>query len=121
MPTFPPLVVEDVVRELHMRTSRQANVVLFGILPSPHLTDAAIVTNLLQVDLGINTTVTSCVRLGKPSTDANQPCILLATLSSKADAHTAIRSAMKLPNSVNAQVRDHVCLNANARSAQSRL
>ena len=103
-PTSPPLVMEDVVRELHMRTSRQANVLLTGILPSPHLTDTAIVTNLLQVDLGINTTVTRCVRLSKPSTDANRLCILLATLSSEADACTAILSAMKLCNSVNAQV-----------------
>ena len=87
-PTSPPLVMEDVVRELHLRTSRQANVVLTGILPSPHLTDAAIVTNLLQVDLGINTTVTRCVRLGKPSADANRPCILLASLSSETDAYS---------------------------------
>ena len=101
-----------------MRASRRSNIVLTGILPSPPFTDFGIVTNLLCDELVINTTVTHCVRLGKPSADVNRPGVLQVTLSSESNARTAIRDARKLRNSADYHVRDHIFLNAGLTPEQ---
>jgi hypothetical protein len=116
-----PFVMEDVVREVNMRASRQANIVLTGILPSPPLTDAGIVTNLLRDELGINAIVTCWSRLGRPSANINRPCALLVTLSSEGDARKAIRSAKRLRSSADSHVRNRVFLNADLTPEQRKV
>ena len=102
--TATPFAIEDAVREVSMHASRRSNIVLTGILPSPPFTDAGIVTNLLRDKLGINTTVSRCVRLGKPSADVNRPGVLPVTLSSESIVRAAIRDARKLRNSADHHV-----------------
>ena len=116
--TAMPLAIEDVAREVSMRASRRSNIVLTGILPSPPFTDSGIVTNLLHDELGINTTVTHCVRHGKLSADVNRPGVLLVILSSESNTRAAIRAAKKLRNSANHHERDHIILNANLMPEQ---
>ena len=116
-----PFVMSDVVRELDLRASKKANIVLSGVRPSPPLSDNAVVNNLLHTELGINATVVRCSRLGKPSANPNRPQLLLATLSSDADSRAAIRSATKLRSSTDAHVRDHVYLNADLTMEQRKL
>ena len=107
------LEISDVIHELDLRVSKKANIVLSGILPSLSLADSVIVTNLLRDEFNINATVTRCTHLGKLSVDPSRPCRLLATLSSGADALTAVRSAKKLRSSIDAHVRGHVYINAD--------
>ena len=117
--TAMPLAIEDVVREESMRATRQSNIVLTGILSSPPFADAGIVTNQLRDKLGINTMVTHCGRLGKPSADINRPGVLLVTLSSESNARAAIRDARKLCNSADHHLRDHIIfLNADLTPEQ---
>ena len=76
-------------------------------------------TSLLPDELGITTTVTTCKGLGKPTVATTGPLrVLLATLSSDADASAAIRAALKLRKSTNDQVRDNVFLNADLTPEQ---
>jgi hypothetical protein len=113
------LQINDVLHELDLRVTKKANIVISGILPpAPPLTDSAIVMKLLREGLGINATVISCARLGKPSADVNRPCRLLATLSSDADSLAAMRSATKLRNSTDPHVRQHVFINADMTPEQ---
>ena len=116
--TATPLAIEDVVRGVSMRASRRSNIVFTGILPSPPFTDAGIVTNLLRDELGINTTVAHCVRLGKPSADVNRLGVLLVTLSSESSVRAAISDARKLSKSADHHVRDHIFLNADLTPEQ---
>ena len=101
-----------------MHASRRSNIVLTGILPSPPFTDAGIVTNLLHDDLGINTTVTHCVHLGKSLVDVIRPSVLPVTLSSESNAQAIIRDARKLRNSADHRLCDHIFLNADLTPEQ---
>ena len=117
----PPLVVNDVVRELDMRASKKANIVLSGPRSSSTMSDSTAVHDLLRNELRLNATVVCCIRLGKPSADINRSQRLLVTLSSDADARTAVRLAKNLRNSRDAHTRDHVYLNADLTPEQGKL
>jgi hypothetical protein len=119
-PASVPLAINDVVRELDRRASKRANIVLRGVKASP-LPDAEIVVNLLRDELGITTTVTRCIRLGRVSADPTRPCLLLATLSSENDAVAAVCSASKLRRSADENVRDNIYLNADLTPEQRKL
>jgi hypothetical protein len=54
--------LSDVIHELDLRASKKTNIVLSGVLPAPPVSDATLATNLLRDELGINATVTRCVR-----------------------------------------------------------
>jgi hypothetical protein len=113
------LEINDVLHELDLRVTKKANIVISGLLsPVPPLTDSATVMKLLRDELGVNATVISCSRLGKPSADINRPCRLLATLSSDADSFAVMRLATKLRNSTDAHVRQHVFINADMTPEQ---
>ena len=103
-----PFAINDAVRELNILMQKKANIMLTGVLSSPPLTGAGIVTKLLQEELKIGAAFVNCTRLGKPSAHVNRPNRLLVTLSSDAD-----RSAKNLCNSSDSHVRDHVFLNAD--------
>ena len=117
----PSLVLNDVVRELDMRVSNKANIILSAFRSSSTTIDSTTVHDLLRNELGLNTTVVRCIRIGKPSADINRPQQLLVTLSSDADARTADRLAKTLRNSRDAHTRDHVYLNADFTSEQREL
>ena len=106
------------IHELDLRVSKKANRVLSGVLSSSSFTDSVIVTNLLRDELNVNANVTRCTRLGKPSANPSRPCRLLATLSSGANALTAVRSAKKLRSSTDAYVCGHVYFNADKAPEQ---
>lgn len=110
----------DIMRELNMRASKKANIILSGVKASLQA-DTEIVTNLLHDELGITTTVTRCIRLGKTPAAADKPRLLLATLSSDSDATAAIRSARNLRNSSNDYVRGSVYINADLTPEQRKL
>ena len=118
--TLPPsaLKINDVVREIDLRASKKANFVLSGIVPSPSQSDGALVATLLRNELGIDTTVVRCTRLGKSSANVKRPQLLLVTVSSNVDARTAIRSATKLRRSTDDYIRDNVYLNADLTPEQ---
>ena len=78
--TIASLEISDVIRELDLRVSKKANIVLSGALLSSSLNGSVIVTNLLRNELNINATVTRCTRYGKPLADSSRPCRLLDTL-----------------------------------------
>ena len=111
--------ISDIAHELDMRATRKANIVLSGFQPSPTLNDGELVTNLLRDELGIATMVITCKSFGKPTAAITGPSrVLLAALSSDADASAAVRAALKLRKSTNDHMRDHVLLNAALTSEQ---
>ena len=117
----PPLVMNDVVRELDMRASKKANIVLSGLRSSSTTNDSTAIHDLLRDELRINATVVRCICLGKPSADINRPQQLLVTQSFNADARAAVRLAKNLRNSGDAHTRDHVYLNADLTPEQRKL
>ena len=114
----PPLVVNDVVGELDMHAFKKATIVLSGLRSLSTTSNSTSVHDLLRDELRINATVVRYIHLGKPSVDINRPQRLLVTLSSDADARTAVRLAENLRNSRDAHTRDHVYLNADLTPEQ---
>jgi hypothetical protein len=112
-----PLAMDDVIREIDLRSSKKSNIVLSGVKPSL-LTDAEVVTKLLADELHITTSVIHCTRLGKPNPHASKPRLLLATLVNEKDAHTVLRSAKDLRGSSDPYVSAHVYLNADLTREQ---
>ena len=104
--TAPSLAMNDVVRELSLRESKKANIVISGIKPFL-LSDADLVTNLLRNELSINANVIKCSRLGKATPAKPSPRLLLATLSSEQDARAALSAAKQLRSSTD----QHICSN----------
>jgi hypothetical protein len=105
--------LSDVILELDLRVSKKTNIVLSGVLSAPPVSDATLATNLLRDELGINATVTRCVRLGKPSADINRPCRLFVTLSSDLrtfDAHCAIMCTLMQTSRQNSARMTTTCI-----------
>ena len=109
--------INDVVRKIDLRASKKASFMLYGIVPSPSHSGCALVATLLRYELGIDTTIVRCTRLGKPSANVNRPQLLLVAVSSDVDARTVIRSATKLRRSTDDHIRD-VYLNTDLTPEQ---
>ena len=75
-----------------------------------------LVKNLLHDELHIDTTVTQCVRLGKPRAHSSQP--LLATLADENDAREAIRLVKSLRDSARKEISENVFLNPDLTKEQ---
>ena len=101
-PVTPPLTVNDVAHELKLRTSKETNIIISGILLSTILSDAQSVTNLLLGELNVTAMVTHCLRLGKPNTA--RPQLLLATLAHASDAMKVIRLAKTTPETTTSKI-----------------
>ncbi len=112
--TTPAVSVNDVVRELDLRSSRKANIVISG-LSATAAGDVAVVSDLLLTELGIAAAVTKCVRLGTPGT---RPQLLLATLADDKLTMEVLRSAKLLRRSTSALVRASVYVNADLTHQQ---
>ena len=118
-PGSPPIAMDNVVREINLRTSKQSNLIISGVRPSLQ-SDDDLVTNLLHDELSLDVIVTKCSRIGKAT--ANQsPRLLQVTLASINDVRAALRDAKKLRQSNNTYVKDHVYLNADLTREQRAL
>lgn len=111
----PSANISEVVHELNLRTSKQANIVITGLQPCI-TDDITLVQNLLSNELNITTTVSSCTRLGNPN--HRGPQLLLATLASATDAKNILRHAKDLRNSSSDNIRDHVYINPDLTQQQ---
>ena len=111
-----PLTVNDVAHELKLRTSKERNIIIFGISPSTSVSDVHFVTNLLADELNVTTMVTHCLRLGKPN--VGRPQLLLATFAHAIDATKVIRLAKSLRNSRNDEVKNNVYINPDLTREQ---
>ena len=72
--------MDSVVRELNLRASKKANIIISGVRPSL-LIDDDLVVNLLHNELGLDVTVTKCSRIGKVTAANSSPRLLQVTLS----------------------------------------
>ena len=118
-PSSPPIVMDNVVREINLRASKQSYLIILGVKPSLQ-SDDDLVTNLLHDKLSLDVIVTKCSRIGKAT--ANQsPRLLQVTLASINDVRAAQRDAKKLRQSNNTYVKDHVYLNADLSREQCAL
>ena len=89
-----------------MLASRKANIMLCRIQLSLMLTNAVIITNLLDDQLSISATLKCCTRLEL----SNRPSRLLTMLSFDTDIGNAIPSASMLRRSSDAYINVHVSL-----------
>ena len=111
-----PLSVNDVARELRLRATKEANIIISGMPASLDNTDAKLVENLLHDELNISTNVLRCSRLGKP--DQTRPQLVLATLAHASDAREAIKRATALRTSTNVHVRNDIYINPDLTQEQ---
>ena len=115
--TAPSLAMNAVMRELSLRESKKANIVISGIKPSL-LSDADLVTNLLRDELNIDATIIKCSRLGKATPAKPSPSLLLATLSSEQDTRAALFAAKQLCSSTDQHICNNVYLSADLTREQ---
>ena len=111
-----PLSVNDIARELRLRATKEANIIISGMPASLDNTDAKLVENLLHDELNISTNVLRCSRLGKP--DQTRPQLVLATLAHASDAREAIKRATALRTSTNVHVRNDIYINPDLTQEQ---
>ena len=98
-PSPPSIVMNNVVREINLRASKQSNLIISGVRPSLQ-SDDDLVTNLLHDELSLDVIVAKCSRIDKAT--ANQsPRLLQVTLASINDVRAALRDAKKLRQSNN--------------------
>ena len=118
-PSSPLIVMDNVVRKINLRASKQSNLIISGVRPSLQFDDD-LVTNLLHDELSLDVIVTKCSRIGK-TTANHSPRLLQVTLASLNDVRAALRDAKKLRQSNNTYVKDHVYLNADLKREQRAL
>ncbi|KAK9711766.1 hypothetical protein QE152_g25276 [Popillia japonica] len=102
------LGMEDIMEEVHLRHSKQQNLIVFGMPEQPVTLqrDAAIEADAAEVRLVLQTcapTLDICSaqssRIGRLNASSVTPRPLRVTLSSVNDVHTIIRNAAKLRQS----------------------
>ena len=108
-----PISINEVVREIDLRSTKKSNIVISGLKTSTN--DCTAITELIHNELHISVTVAKCCRLGKPGT---RPQLVLATLSDDAQAADVLRSAKLLRDSTDVYVHDNVYINADLTHQQ---
>jgi len=116
--TIRDAVVAAVYVDQKLKDDRAANLVVSGLLPVPQVNDQTIVTDLCRNELGINTDVVHCKRLGKVTEGRVQPLLVVFRTADQADQIMA--DAKKLRRSSVDVIKDNVFINRHMTAAQSR-
>ena len=116
VPSPVPVSTNDVVKELHLRDLKKANIIISGLPITPLLNDDIAVINLLRDELNTNANITQCTRLEKPTAGRTQ--LLQVSLDSETTARNVIRSAKSLRNSPVKSISDMVYFNSDLTKDQ---